>query len=82
MSFNIIVNSDMNLDYYPSNKPFKFWTHLKTPLNLKGLWKVALVDIKIDIDPLFEHKTYIYIAMYAASLLWMEIYILYCDEYV
>ena len=29
---------------------------MKTPLNLKGLWKVALVDIKIDIDPLLGQK--------------------------
>ena len=61
MSFYVIVNSDRNLDFFPNNKPYRFWTHLTSQLSLKGKWKIALVDVKIDVDVMLEHKdVYIY----------------------
>lgn len=69
MSFYMIVNSNQNLDYFPNNKPFKFWTHLQSPLNLKGMWKIALVDVKIDVNTLYESKdVYLYCNICGESL--------------
>ena len=47
MSHYVVIRSDQNLNYFPENQPFHFRTHFQTPLNLKGIWKVALVDIHI-----------------------------------
>ena len=52
MSHYVIINSDQCLEYFPDNEPYRFRTYLQAPLNLSGVWKVALVDIN-----LFETKT-------------------------
>ena len=45
MAHYVVIQSNKNLDYFPDNKPFRFRTYLQSALNLKGNWKVALVDI-------------------------------------
>ena len=40
----VYINSDDSDDYFKHNTPYKFKIHLKTPLILKGTWKVALVE--------------------------------------
>ena len=65
----MVVNSQRNLNFFPNNTPFKFWTHLNSALNLKGKWKIALVNKKLDVNPLFEHKDlYIFCDLCSASV--------------
>lgn len=57
MSFYMIVNSQQSASVFPDNKPFHFFTHLKLKLALNGVWKVALIDIKIPLNNhIFEQK--------------------------
>lgn len=48
MSVYAIVSSDSSLQYFPQNKAYHFKCHLNTPLNLEGVWKVALVEATIS----------------------------------
>lgn len=43
----MVINSQQCMDVFPDNKPYRFFTPLKSQLTLKGVWKVALIDIKI-----------------------------------
>lgn len=48
-SFYLVVDSDnsKNLQYYPDNKPWKFKVRFDAPLNLPGIWTVALTNVFI-----------------------------------
>lgn len=48
MSIYAVVSSDSSLQYFPQNKAYQFKCHLNTPLNLEGLWKVALLEANIS----------------------------------
>lgn len=48
MSIYPVVSSDSSLQYFPQNKAYHFKCHLNTPLNLEGLWKVALLEANIS----------------------------------
>lgn len=61
MSIYVVLNSDRNLKLHETNKPYCFQTYFHTPLYLKGLWKVALVDFAFandeptTVDHLYVH---------------------------
>lgn len=71
MSFYMIVNSQQSASVFPDNKPFKFFTHLKSKLALNGVWKVALIDIKIPPNNhMFEQKdVYLFSNMCGESII-------------
>ena len=48
MSLYVILSSDKSLNYFPQNTPYKFRSQLSTPLNLNGMWKVALMEANIS----------------------------------
>ena len=41
------MSSDQCLDYFNLSTPYQFKSHLRNPLILNGLWKVALVETDI-----------------------------------
>lgn len=61
MSIYVVLNSDRNLKLYETNKQYCFQTYFHTPLYLKGVWKVALVDFAFandeptTVDHLYVH---------------------------
>ena len=42
------VSSDASLSYFPQNKAYHFKCRLNTPLNLEGIWRVALLEANIS----------------------------------
>ena len=63
MEYYVYIKSDDSNDYFADNKPYRFKVHLKTPLVLKGFWKVALTEFyaKLDSSVRMERQTlYIY----------------------
>lgn len=48
-SFYLFVDSDSDVSksYFPNNSPINFKVHLKEPLQLDHIWKVALTDIRL-----------------------------------
>lgn len=48
MSIYAIVSSNSSLQYFPQNKAYHFQCHLNTPLNLEGIWKVALLEASVS----------------------------------
>lgn len=47
MSIYVVLSSDRSTKYFPDNKPYRFKSHLNTPLYLEGSWKVALVEADV-----------------------------------
>lgn len=70
MSFYMIVNSQQSASVFRDNKPFHFFTHLKSKLSLNGVWKVAVVDIKIplDSDVFLQKDVYLFCNMCGESI--------------
>lgn len=69
MSFYMIVNSNGNSHYFPSNKPYHFKTRLQPEQSFPGLWKVALISIftnKQHIQP--NKQIYIYSSVCGESI--------------
>ena len=48
MSMFVIFSSDKSKDYFPNNSPARFRSHSSAPLVLKGLWKVALMEVSVS----------------------------------
>ena len=48
MSLYVILGSNNSLNYFPHNKPYRFRSQLNAPLNMNGMWKVALVEADIS----------------------------------
>ena len=66
----MVINSQQCMNVFPDNKPYRFVTHLKLQLSLNGVWKVALIDIKIpQNNHRFEEKDlYIFSNMCGESI--------------
>lgn len=47
MSHYVVIHSDKSQTYFPENTTVHFRSQFQSPLNLKGVWKVALVDIAL-----------------------------------
>lgn len=61
MSHYVIIHSDESAEYFPGNRSFHFRTHFQSPLNLDGVWKVALVDINLATNsPKTKQNVYMY----------------------
>lgn len=50
-----------NLDYFPNNTAHKFKIHLSKPLNLSGIWKIALCDIHINDSKQISYMNQLYV---------------------
>lgn len=61
MSFYVIVNSNQSLDFFPNNTPSYFCVHLKTPLQLQGIWKVGLSEIYIHENHIVSSHRHLYV---------------------
>jgi hypothetical protein len=54
------MSSDQCLDYFNLNTPYQFKSHLRNPLILNGLWKVALVEADITTNYSREDSLYLH----------------------
>lgn len=59
MSFYVLLGSEDSLNFFPQNNPYQFRSQLSSPLQLSGLWKVAIVET--DISTSFSRTDSIYI---------------------
>jgi len=61
MSQYLTINSNHNLEYFPDNQSYRFKTYFQAPLSLKGVWKVALVDLYMaEPNMKFRYNLYLY----------------------
>lgn len=54
-------NSDRNKDFFPDNDSSKFKVHLKKPLHLVGVWKMARMEIHIQGDNKTKYNDHLYL---------------------
>lgn len=54
------MSSDKALQYFPNNKAYTFTSHLKAPLILSGLWRMALVEADISTSLAKTEPIYLY----------------------
>ena len=47
MSIYVVLSSDKSYQYFPTNTPYRFKSHLNAPLVLDGRWKVAIIEADI-----------------------------------
>ncbi|CAG2241901.1 unnamed protein product [Mytilus edulis] len=60
MSLYVILSSNKSLEYFPENVPSKFRSQLGSPLNMNGMWKVALVEANISSSLSMTNALYIH----------------------
>lgn len=53
--------NEKNKEYFPDNTLTKFKVHLKEPLHLVGLWKMALMEIFIRDDNKLKYNDHLYL---------------------
>ena len=47
MSMYVTMSSNKGKEHFPNNKAYKFTCHLRAPLILNGIWRIALVETDI-----------------------------------
>lgn len=60
MSLYAILGSNNSLNYFPHNKPYRFRSQLNVPLNMNGMWKVALMEAEISTSLSKTDALYVY----------------------
>lgn len=68
MSFHMVLNSDKSLNHFPDNKPCHFRTVIKIPLVLRGIWKVALLEIGFQQQNPIHQNLYIYCSVCSGTI--------------
>ena len=70
MSIYVTMSSDQCLDYFNLNTPSKFKSHLRNPLILNGLWKVALVEADTTTNYSREASLYLHFSVCEESIVY------------
>lgn len=60
MSMYVILSSDKSMKYFPNNKPYRFRSHLSSPLVLDGTWRVGLVEADITSTSSIQDSLYLH----------------------
>ena len=70
MSIYVTMSSDQCLDYFNLNTPYIFKSHLRNPLILNGLCKVALVEADITTNYSIEASLYLHSSVCEESIVY------------
>lgn len=60
MSIYVVLSSDKSYQYFPTNTPYRFKSHLNAPLVLDGRWKVAIIEADISCTLSKEDAIYLH----------------------
>jgi len=60
MSIYVVLSSDKSSPYFPKNTPYKFKSHLNSPITLDGNWRMALIEADITSTLSKEDAIYVY----------------------